>query len=392
MRASLLLLSPLVAAALLVACGGAAVPARDATTARGACPPASLIARLAPPSGVYFGVNLDWGRYTAKGFAAQLGRPPAVYVAFAPFPIDASAGGYLDDIVGQVKAAGGMLMLTLEPNGGLASVDADAAATLAERLAGYNQRGVPVFLRFAHEMNGSWYAWSQQPWAYVEAFQTIAAAVHARADATAMVWAPNYGGGYPFTGGKYEAQPGTPAFTALDTNGDGVLTMADDPYAPYFPGSDAVDWVGMSLYHWGSAYPWGENEMPEPDKLAEQLTGTYDGANGDDTAVPDFYAEYAQLLGKPLALTETAALYAPATDGISELALKQAWWRQVFSADTHGRFPWLQMINWFEWDKYETETRSEIDWTVASKPAIRDAFVADLPDYLRFGSTDGNCN
>lgn len=50
--------------------------------------------------------------------------------------------------------------------------------------------------------------------------------------------------------------------------------MQDDAYAPYYPGDEAVDWVGMPLYHWGSRYPWGENELPEPNKLAEQLLGT----------------------------------------------------------------------------------------------------------------------
>ena len=29
-----------------------------------------------------------------------------------------------------------------------------------------------------------------------------------------------------------------------------VLTMTDDPYLPYYPGDDAVDWVGISLFHW----------------------------------------------------------------------------------------------------------------------------------------------
>src|SRR5438309_5227705 len=57
--------------------------------------------------------------------------------------------------------------------------------------------------------------------------------------ATAMVWAPHYGGGYPFTGGRYVAVRGTPDFKALDANSDGVLTMADDPYATYYPGDDA---------------------------------------------------------------------------------------------------------------------------------------------------------
>ncbi|MFP3802582.1 glycosyl hydrolase, partial [Paraburkholderia sp. SIMBA_027] len=74
----------------------------------------------------------------------------------------------------------------------------------------FNDDGVPVIVRFAHEMNGSWYAWSQQPQKYVAAFQTLAKAVHTLAPGSAMMWAPNYGGGYPFAGGKYEAKPGTP--------------------------------------------------------------------------------------------------------------------------------------------------------------------------------------
>ena len=32
----------------------------------------------------------------------------------------------------------------------------------------------------------------------------------------------------------------------------------------------------MSLYHWGTSYPWGENEVPLRGKLVDQLTGRYD--------------------------------------------------------------------------------------------------------------------
>src|SRR5205823_9919968 len=144
---------------------------------------------------------------------------------------------------------------------------------------------------------------------------TITEAVHAKAPLTATVWAPNYGAGYPFRGGRYEVGPGSSDFSLMDTNGDGVLSIADDPYVPYYPGDDAVDWVGMSLYHWGSAYPWGENEVPEPGKFLAQLTGAYAGANGDERLVPDFYAVYGEMHHKPVAITETAAFYAPAAGG-----------------------------------------------------------------------------
>lgn len=115
-----------------------------------------------------------------------------------------------------------------------------------------NDQGTPVVLRFAHEMNGSWYPWGQRPTQYIEVFRRVAAAVHQQAPGTAMLWAPNYGGGYPFASGQYNALPGTSDFALLDTNHDGVLNMSDDPYLPHYPGDDAVDWVGMSLYHWGS--------------------------------------------------------------------------------------------------------------------------------------------
>ncbi|HET7495825.1 MAG TPA: hypothetical protein VFJ80_10265, partial [Candidatus Limnocylindrales bacterium] len=35
------------------------------------------LARLQPPSGAYFGLNLDWGRETAAEASASLGRTPA---------------------------------------------------------------------------------------------------------------------------------------------------------------------------------------------------------------------------------------------------------------------------------------------------------------------------
>jgi hypothetical protein len=124
-------------------------------------------------------------------------------------------------------------------------------------------------VRFAHEMNGSWYAWGQQPAAYVEAYRRVAAAAHAGAPGSPMMWAPNYGGGYPFAGGRFAAVPGTGDARVLDTDGD-----------------DAVDWVGMSLYHWGGAWPWGENEVPEPGKFLAQLTGEYVGLGGDDRNLP----------------------------------------------------------------------------------------------------------
>ena len=345
---------------------------------------------LAPANGTLFGVNLDYHSKSLATFAKDLGHKPAVSVSFTGFPLTPKDEEDLQKAVEQIHADGRMMLLTLEPAQGLNAVTDDTATALAKDLARFNKEGVPVIVRFAHEMNGSWYAWSQQPQKYVAAFQTLANAVHRDAPGSAMMWAPNYGGGYPFAGGQFEAKPGTPEFAALDTNGDGALTMNDDAYSPYYPGDEAVDWVGMSLYHWGNKYPWGENELPEPNKFTQQLTGTYSGANGDDTLLPDFYNVYGVQHGKPVAIPETAALFAPSAGGEQELAIKEAWWNQVFSPATHQQFPLLKMINWFEWDKQEIEVKGRVDWTVSNTPAVREAFTAALPEWFQYGP-DQSC-
>jgi hypothetical protein len=381
------LVAAVCALAIISGCGGGQPTPRPA----GSCPGSSGGAHLEPRAGsAYFGVNLDWGNDSPTSFARRLGRSPALYVAFASFPLERSGAGFIDGIVGGLVGQHAALMLTLEPNDGLGAVTDVPVAELGRRLAAYNREGVPVFLRFAHEMNGSWYPWGQRPAAYVAAFRRVAAAVHRIAPATAMVWAPNYGGGYPFTGGRYGTVGGTPDFKPLDTNGDGRFTTADDPYGPYYPGDDAVDWVGMSLYHWGARYPWGANALPEPGKFAEMLTGQYRGTNGDETAVPDFYGTFADIHHKPLAITETAAFFAPGRPG-DEAAIKEAWWKQVLDPSIGSRFPRLEMTNWFEWDKYETEVKAEVNWTVTRRPDLAAAFVAALPSRLRWVGSVPDC-
>lgn len=353
---------------------GAADPGRDYTPAPGA-------ALLEPTSGTLLGANLDWEQDSLDAMAERLGHVPAVSVQFAPLPFDAAAEGYVEAWIEEVAASGGDAVLTLEPTVALDEVDGAVVEDLVQDLARWNARGVGVHLRFAHEMNGSWYPWGQQPEAYVAAFRRVADAVHDGAPGTAMLWAPNYGSGYPYLGGEHEVEPGSADAALLDTDGDGAVTGADDPYAPYYPGDDAVDWVGLSLYHWGHTYPWGENEVPEDGKFLAQITGTYDGLGGDETGLPDFYATYAEGGDAPMAIVETAALHQPGAPGPSALEVKQAWWRQVFADDVATRLPRLRMINWFEWRKAEAEIGgATIDWTATTDPDLAAAFRADLPD------------
>jgi hypothetical protein len=350
------------------------------------------VEQVIPTDGVLVGVNPDWENQTLQEYAAAIGRRPAVAVSFADVPLGAADTENILAAGGQVASNGGTLLLTLEPVSGLSAVTPEVADEIATVLASLEDAGTAVIVRFAHEMNGSWYAWGQQPTQYIAAFRTMSEALREGTQSAAMMWAPNYGGGYPFAGGSTEAKPGTADFIALDTDNDGTLSMADDPYAAYYPGDDVVDWVGMSLYHWGSVHPWGENEVPEPQKFAQQLTGQYSGLNGDDTDVPDFYAVYGVGKNKPVAIPETAALVVRRGDDAAERAIKQAWWQQVFAEETATQFPHLRMINWFEWVKFEPEVGAEVDWALTSDQTTNDLFTSDLPAWARFASAPPACS
>ena len=317
-------------------------------------------------------MNLDWGSETVADVTGRLGHPPADVVSFVGFPLTDDDAKNLDAAARQARDARAVLVVTLQPWAGLASVTDQVARDLATRVAGYGSTGSPTLVRFAHEMNGSWYPWGQDPTAYVAAFRRVAAAIHALAPTAAMLWAPNQGEGYPYRGGKYEAKRGTPAADMLDTDKDGSLDASDDPYAPYWPGADAVDWVGMSLYYWGVRYPWGANSVPAANRFADLLASP-SGVSGSG---PDFYASYATRYVKPLAIVETAAFYRPAAGGPTEVAIKTAWLDEVFARQTRSRFPLLRMINWFEWRKFEGEVSDIVDWRITANPELRTSFLA----------------
>ena len=226
---------PLIVTVLLAACsaGGTASTPPASSAAATTVEPTTTTTPVAMPSfgparletsGTLFGMNLDWANDSVAAVSGRLGVTPAVWVQFVAFPLDPGVRENLDAYYAQVASVHGMALLTLEPNDGLAAVTDGAIADLAQVLAAWAGRGVPTMVRFAHEMNGSWYAGrsSQRPTSLFPARWPTA--VHAATPYAAMVWAPNYGAGYPFAGGAYRATAGTDDFVALDTDRDGALT------------------------------------------------------------------------------------------------------------------------------------------------------------------------
>jgi len=356
----------------LVATPGLAAVAKTPT-------PAATVSALNPGKDVYFGVDLDWANDNLANYSERLGKTPFLSYVFLPYPLDANAIATFTKVLDESAQTGGGVVAALQPSQSLdklTAVDAQAFATIA---ATAEASGEPVLVDFAAQMNGSWFPYGLEPTKFVPAYRLFVNTVRAAAPRTLFVWSPAYAGGYPFVTREYLPDPKSKDFALLDTNRDGSITIQDDPYAPFYPGDDYVDWVGMTLNHWGSAYPWHENEVPEAGKLLDELHGEYNGLNGDSSALPDFYAQYVQKKNKPFIL-RTAALYLPGKKGATQSGIKRSWWRQVFSDKTFKALPGLKAVIWEEWDRPEFETDGAmVDWRVTASTRIREEFIADLP-------------
>jgi hypothetical protein len=383
--------------ALLVTVGtlllGSVAPAQAATATATASATATPSASgpIAPPSGkAWFGPDLDWGADAPDGYAGRLGATPSTYGVEIQYPLDRSAERLLLRSTRAAAAQGATLGVGLAPDvalGSLTAADARRTNALFERI--HRQYGTQLLVRFAPQMNGTWVRWGQQPTQYVRAFQALAGAVHTGSSDAAMVWSPSYGAGYPFgeSAGRLRDLSATDV-ERLDTNGDGALTAADDPYGPYWPGKAAVDWVGLSMFSFGKGaatqaagrdVPLMTNEVP----TAGEVEARFDERWGYDRQQPQTFSErFAVGHDRPM-LLDTGALYDHALRGADELSVKQGWWNQVFTA-VQDR-PYVRGVTFVETNRREPEAGNRLaDWRDTADRGVAGSFRKDLLATDRF--------
>ncbi len=375
------------AVALLVVLGtlllGGALPAAAVTAATpaaatpAAATPAAASDRGALPASdrAWFGPDLDWGDDGPDGYAGRLGAVPSMYGVEIEYPFDRSARKEFLRATRAAAAQGAVLVVSLEPSqslGSLTRADAETANRLFEEV--HRQYDTRVLVRFAPQMNGTWVRWGQQPTAFVDAFRTLARVVHAGDSSAAMVWSPSYGAGYPFgeSAGRLQDLSATDV-SKLDTNGDGQLTAADDPYAPYWPGASSVDWVGLSMFSFGKGkateaagreVPLTTNEVPAAGEVQARFDETW-GYQQPQTE-GTFTQRFAVDQDRPM-LLDTGALYDHSLEGAAELPVKQEWWRQVIAAVQ--QHPEVRGVTFLETNRREPEAGNRVaDWRDTAVP------------------------
>jgi len=160
------------------------------------------------------------------------------------------------------------------------------------------QSGAKCFLRFGGEMNGSWAPWGKDPEQYRKAFRTVHDVVAQFCPSCAMVWAPD---------------------------------MAPlDNIDQYYPGDDAVDWVGMSLY----LVKYANDDKTNP--VWQNSPAAY---------IDPFYEKYAQT--KPMAIVECGVTRQANVDGTPCDDFAAARIEDLLSA-IKVRYPNIKMFCWFD--------------------------------------------
>jgi len=181
--------------------------------------------------------------------------------------------------------------------------------------------GHPYFLRFAPEMNGYWFPWSElkngnKAGQYVQAWRHVHDIFTAQgAKNVTWVWCPN------------------------------VAFPGNIPMEELYPGASYVDWVGMDGYNW--AYV-GARHQPKTFSQLFQKT----------------YSIFLQLApNKPMMVAETAC---------TNMQVNEAGWiTDAFTVQLPKYFPQIKAIVWFNQNK-------ETDWRIESSATTRATFAAAI--------------
>ena len=233
----------------------------------------------------------------------------------------------------KAKESGVAIQLALQPMKGLDEVKDNAYLRQFAKDAANS--GIPIFLRFANEMNESSAPWYAKPNEYIEKFRLVANIFHSEAPNVVMVWAPN----------DFPPQ-----------------TIED-----YYPGDQYVDWVGISTY---------KIHRPELDPLEK---------NVDRESYVEKLELIHQLYGnrKPIFISEGAVSYTNITTAadVTPWATQQI---ENFFTYLPMLYPSVKAYFWFGTDDIRVNSGITRSFTLSKNQQILDSYRSAIrqPFYL----------
>ncbi|HEY6549849.1 MAG TPA: glycosyl hydrolase [Solirubrobacterales bacterium] len=266
-------------------------------------------------------------------YARLVGRKPVIVTYYKQWDFEPFVPRELDAI----WSRGGVPMVTWEPQSylgrsfSLRSIQRGRFDEYARRSARAAAAwGLPILVRFGHEMNGTWYPWARgvagnNSYRLKAVWRRLVGIFRTQgADNVEWVWTPNVN-----TGGEF-------------------------PFRDLYPGDAWVDWVGFDGFNWALRGEW----------------------NSFTDIVDNSYEEMAKISSRPMIVAETGSSQ---TGGDKAAWVASALRREIPKLDR------IRAVVWFN-DKFEDEGAesgagldARVNSSRASLRALRSA--AALPLY-----------
>ncbi|WP_216651798.1 glycoside hydrolase family 26 protein [Paenibacillus sp. NEAU-GSW1] len=290
------------------------------------------LAKLEPVNGAYLGAYVLQDRKigcSMSEFNRRTGKRHASFFKYVgygePFPAE---------WVEQVKAEGAFPHIAWEPNGGLAEVTDNDYLRGFARAA--DQSGVPIFLRFASEMNGMWTAYSGNPEQYIQVWRMVHDIFEKEAPQVAMVWT--------------------------------VLNVPEKPIESFYPGDRYVDWVGVNVYnvkyHNGDAMQ--ASDFEDPLKLIDYVYNRFSRA-------------------KPIQLSEYGATHYTSVDRTEDINYAADNIKRLYSLLPHY-YPRVKAVFYFDVNNLieYNQARRVNDYSITNEPKLLQTYrkATSDPYYL----------
>jgi hypothetical protein len=304
----------------------------------GSSAPAYVLGAASPP----------FGNGSTSAYVTAFGAKPHVMEMYWPLlqnPYPSTQGTDFPCSVLSADQASGIVLMTLIPGDNDAGAGATAEPTEAEITsgmfdtallgwaAGIQTCGQPLLLRFAHEMNGNWYAWAPgQNGNPADGSGFVAMWQH--------VWNLFRQNGASASLVRWVFSPNVPSGASTPT-----------PIASVYPGDSYVDVLALDGYNWG----------PTNGNSWQTFTEVFS----------DGYATVTSLSPtKPVMVAETGCSTSNG-DGA-----KGAWITSALGVEIPMTFPRFETVIYFDYN-YEGD-----DWALDSGPLTTSAFAAQAQSAL----------